>query len=534
MSKLETIQLIKAAIVKADTSEALAQLIPFLDANSKYRAMGKVARLAQAKYERASSDFSQALVNRADTIFIYNAVNRTILQLVEDLEKGDFDIAHYEPDMRPNLWQKRIVTALVGIILVLIGGLGYWIYNTEKDIAPIGLTCPIFQENAEFNVLLLPFQPDNKNELTPHITIKRRLTDKAAKEKLNASIEIDKDYFDNHDTPGKTEAMNAGGDCGAQMVIWGIWEKTNDGTIISTDFKYLGNRDRFGFQKLKLESDDQIDTVFTMSNIETQGKITQDIEKIIDNYFGLIAEFSGQPQAAIAPLKRATPAPIDTAAFLLNQMTLANCYIEMGNNHEAGKVYDNILEAHPDYGFARNNRGVIMYQEGNYDQAVEDISVNLDKTPNDVDALILRASAYLKKDDLAKAEEDLDNVRIVSPNKQHFQKRVLQLEEKKKEKRIIIDKATKDLKTNKNTITALNNRAAAYESLGNHAMAIKDANRVIQLNKANQQAYKTLIKAYKNNDQPIKAGNMLRQARAKGIQLNQLDNQLIRKKSANN
>lgn len=529
MSKQEIIKNIKAAITKAETPQALAQLIAFLDGNQQYSAMGKVARLAQAKYEGAERDFNQGLVDREGTTFIYNAVNRTVLQLVEDLQKDDFDASHYEPDMRPNQWQKRIVAILAGILIVFAGGVGYSIYNAEKETPPTGLTCPIFQENAEFKVLLLPFQPNRKDELTPHITIKRRLTDKSAKENLNTSIEIDKDYFDNHDTPGKTEAMTAGGDCGAQMVIWGIWEKTNNGTIVSTDFKYLGSRDRFGFQKLKLESDDQIDTVFTMSNIETQGTLTQDIEKVINNYFGLIAELSGQPQAAIEPLKRATPSPTDTAAFLLNQMTLANCYIEMGDNHAAGEVYNNILETHPDYGFARNNRGVIMYQEGNYDQAVADISVNLDKIPNDADALILRASAYLKQEDLEKAEEDLDRFRIISPNKQHLQNRVNQLEKQKRAKRVIINKATTELKVNKNAITALNNRAAAYESLGEHAKAIADANRVIQLNQANQTAYETLIKAYKKDNQQTKAINMLRQAEAKGMQFQRLNKQLLKK-----
>ena len=531
MSKQEIIKTIKIAIAKAETPQALAQLVAFLENNQQYSSMSKVGRLAQAKYERAAQDFTQGLIDRTATTLIYNRVNKTVLQLVADLEEDDFDLSHYEPDMRPNVWQKKIGLTLAAILVVLVSGFGYWIYTTQKATTPAGITCPTFRENTEFKVLLLPFQPNIKNELTPHITIKRRLTDKSAKEKLNTSIEIDKDYFDNHDTPSRTEAMFAGDYCKAQMVIWGIWEKTNNGNIISTDFKYLGNRDRFGFQKLKLESDDQIDTVFTMSNIETQGTLTQDIEKIIDNYFGLIAEFSGQPQAAIEPLKRAIPSPTDTAAFLLNQMTLANCYIEMGDNHAAGEVYNNILKVHPDYGFARNNRGVIMYQEGNYDQAVADISVKLEKTPNDTDALIVRASAYLKQDNLKKAEKDLDRIRIVSPNRQHLQKRIYQLEEKKKEKKIIIDQSTTELKANKNAISALNQRAAAYESLGEHNKAIADANRVIQLNKTNQAAYETLITAYKENNQPTEAIDMLRQAQAKGVQLQRLDTQLTRKEN---
>jgi len=216
---------------------------------------------------------------------------------------------------------------------------------------------------------------------------------------------------------------------------------------------------------------------------------------------------------------------------LLNQMTLANCYIETGDNHAAGEVYNNILKVHPDYGFARNNRGVIMYQEGNYDQAVEDITVQLEKTPNDADALLLRASAYLKKEDLEKAEKDLDRARIVSPKKQHLQKRVELLEKRKKEKQLIIDEATTELKVNKNAITALNNRAAANESLGNHAAAIEDANRVIALNNANEKAYETLIEALNEENKPDEAIHMLRTAEAKGVKLQGLKRKLRKKKN---
>jgi len=209
MTKQQVLQIVKSNIAKADTPKALTELITFLEANRRYRSMGKIARLAQAKYEGAERDFNQGLVEKEDANLVYNSVNRTVLQLAEDLENDNFELSHYEPDMRPN----------------------------EE------LTCPDFTENSEFNVLLLPFQPDKKDELTPHVTIKRRLANKAATENLNASIEIDKDYFEHHDTPGATEASEAGNDCGAQMVIWGIWEKLPTGTIISTDYKYLGFRD---------------------------------------------------------------------------------------------------------------------------------------------------------------------------------------------------------------------------------------------------------------------------------------------------
>jgi len=538
MTKQQVIQAVKSKIAKADTSKALTTLISFLEANRPYKPMAKVARLAQAKFEGAERDFNQGIVDKEETNLVYNSVNRTILQLVEDIENYDFELSHYEPDMRPKTGYKNITRALMGIFLVLASGLGYWIYSTTSQPLPLlnpgGLTCPRFTENSEFNVLLLPFQPNKKDELTPHITIKRRLASKSTAENLNTSIEIDKDYFEYHDTPGASEAAAAGNDCGAQMVIWGIWEKVPTGTIISTDFKYLGLRDRFGFQKLKLEGEGQIDTVFALSNIETQGHLTQDIEAIIDNYFGLIAGFSNQPQAAIESLEKGVPAIKDTAAFLLNQMTLANSYLKIGDNQAAYDVYDNILEVQPDYGFARNNRGVLLYQKGRYVEAVEDMDIKLAKTPNDADALIVRANANIKLDELYKAEEDLQRAKIIQPNKLQLESTSKILEKRKAEKVKMIEAASNTLKTNTNSLSALNSRAAANESLGRHQMAIKDAKRAMELNSENSVVYEILIEDFVNKQDSIKVKTILKQARQKGINLKKVERKGLLKKIPKN
>lgn len=538
MTKQQVIQAVKAKIAKADTPKALTELIAFLEANRSYQSMAKVARLAQAKYEGAERDFNQGIVDKENANFVYNSVNRTVLQLVEDIENDNFELSHYEPDMRPSAGQRNMTRVLVGIFLVLASGLGYWIYtNTLKPLPPSEpekLTCPTFTENSEFNVLLLPFQPNKKDELTPHITIKRRLASKSASNNLNTSIEIDKDYFELHDTPGESEAAEAGNDCGAQMVIWGIWEKVSTGIIISTDFKYLGLRDRFGFQKLKLEGDGQIDTVFALSNIETQGHLTQDIEDLIDNYFGLIAGFSNQPQAAIEALEKGVPSTKDTAAFLLNQMTLADSYLAVGDNQAAYDVYDNILAVQPNYDFARNNRGVLLYQKGRYVEAVEDMDIKLAKTPNDADALIVRANANIKLDELYKAEEDLQRAKIIQPNKLQLESTSKILEKRKAEKVKMIEAASNTLKTNTNSLSALNSRAAAYESLGQHEMAIKDANRAIQLSSRNTLAYETLIEAYANKNDSVKVNTVLKQAKQKGINLKKIERRGFLKKIPKN
>ena len=521
--KQQIIQTVRQAIAAADTSTALSQLITFLEGSAKYDAMEKVARLAQAKQEGAKRNLAQGLVSIEAANLDFNAVNNTVLQLIEDLEKDAFELDHYAPDMRPNRWQKKLVYVLAGIFLVLAGGLGYWVYINNM-VAP-RFTCPTFQPASDFNVLLLPFQPAVEGQLAPHTTIKRRLTNKAEAQDLNISVEIDKDYFEQHDTPGKGEVTEIGGFCKAKLVIWGVWEDTPAGKIIRTDFKYLGETERFGFQKLKLESNDQLDTVFTMSNIETEGTLTQDIEKIIDGYFGLIAGLSGQPQAAIEFLSKSVPAPADTAAFLLNQMTLADSYLAMGDTKAAAAVYDKILEVHPNYEFACNNRGVLLYQEGEYRKAINDLTVQLNKSPDDVDALSVRASAYLHLDELQKAEVDLQKAKNTQAKGVLIEEKTKLLDEKKAEKKAIIKDSTSQLKKNKNNIKALNARAKANKSLGEYELAIQDAEQVIRLSSKNTKAYETIIEAYTDKKNPLKVEEIWKKARAKGIDLTKIEKQ---------
>jgi len=248
----------------------------------------------------------------------------------------------------------------------------------------------------------------------------------------------------------------------------------------------------------------------------------------------LIAGLSNQPQAAIEHLKKGMPSTKDTTAFLLNQMTLADSYLAIGDNQAAYDVYDNILKVLPNHNFARNNRGVLLYQKGRYVEAVEDMDVKLTESPNDADALIVRANANIKLDELYKAEEDLQRAKIIQPNKLQLESTSKVLQKRKAEKMKTIKSTSNTLKANGNSVSALNDRAAAYESLGQHEMAIKDANRVLELSSENEIAIGQLIEIYVNKNDSISATKVLRQARQKGINLKKIERKGILKKMPKN
>ena len=68
---------------------------------------------------------------------------------------------------------------------------------------------------------------------------------------------------------------------------------------------------------------------------------------------------------ALQPSKcwKAMNAPEDTTAHLLKGMVLAEDYITSNQDEKLG-ILQPIIEVHPEYPLARNNRGILNYQKG--------------------------------------------------------------------------------------------------------------------------------------------------------------------------
>jgi tetratricopeptide (TPR) repeat protein len=283
----------------------------------------------------------------------------------------------------------------------------------------VDTSCPGFTQPAELNVLLLPFLNLSEGELKPEYAIKDRLEKYCGEYQVPTQVRVYDNYYlrPNAQLPDFPLAGRLGSECHAGLIVWGTAERLPNGRIdVTSKFKFLGADDHFTLQKIQFEGETSVDTILSISSIGRQGNITKDIEELVLTLFGLVAHERGNHEAAIASLEQTQTAQgRDTANVLLTQMILADSYLATKQPDKALQSYDRVLQAHPDYNLARNNRGFLLLQTKKFKEAVNDFSNILEQKPEDKEARIARAAAYLELKEADKAERDIQVIKRDDP-----------------------------------------------------------------------------------------------------------------------
>ncbi|MBK8704377.1 MAG: tetratricopeptide repeat protein [Saprospiraceae bacterium] len=227
--------------------------------------------------------------------------------------------------------------------------------------------------------------------------------------------------------------------------------------------------------------------------------------------FGLIAREMHNEELATKLL--ASVEPKDSAGVLLRGMALADTYLALGQTDKAIASYDEVLETHPNYGFARNNRGVLLLEQGQFAEAATELSNLIIQQPNNLEARTARATAYIKADMLEKAGKEIESIeriqnmitdstggqvktapkvpgKVLAELKKEYQQKV-NVEEQKK------TKAEQTLKSDPNDMKALEQKAAASRNLGDYLTAAQTAERILSKDPDNANAFATLIESNK-------------------------------------
>jgi len=238
----------------------------------------------------------------------------------------------------------------------------------------------------------------------------------------------------------KADAQRLAGECGAQLVIWGNTETLDGGAhILQTFYQFFHQgADRFEMTKVnwqgksrgvalqsaqaKLGSSGFIqDTVQNLSEIVASGTLTRRIEETILLLFGVVAHQTEHAEAAIASLRGINWQ--DSASQVLGNMVLADSYLETDKT-TALRYYDKVLQTHPDYPLALNNRAYLELEQGQPQNALEDINRKLRQDSSDAQAWIARSEALLSLQKVNLAEESLQRARTVAPQKEAVRRRL--------------------------------------------------------------------------------------------------------------
>jgi|GEM_PF-1635929 len=531
MEQKAVLQQIRADISKAKTKEALATLTSYLDqaGNETVEAYNQAVQLA-AQYEQTQRSEKLGMVSFEDAKISYNQINNGVLAILQTLE-GTTPSADTKLALKTKKSNRWLFWALPGGAVVL-AALAYFLWPaTETE------TCPNFNPDTAFDILVLPFRPIiDGDEFVPvhqlfeiglnNLIDQNELSGKANVDSYGLSIAQSEDYPTS--TLGAT-AISTG--CNAQLIIWGITEKIEPGNqlILSTDYLFLDeggiqlDRQEIGMDNELTSTTINLDFPRRGRQIDTLGNLSSITENIPSHLLsrlkfllGVFAHESGNMAATQKILQEWPEEPLDDESTRIWGNLLADSYIQTNNDEQAENTYTQLLTRDPDNAFARNNRAVIAYKKGKFGSAINDLNTAIEKNDKDTLALLARAYIYFQEGLLNEAEEDLREVAAIDPNRHAINPLKEKLVKKEREEQQKKKEAAQKVSKNPRNVDALVAQATAERNLGNYKIARKLAEKAIQLDPKRAEAYSIIqeldILEKKDN-------KTIQRARSKGVTL---------------
>ncbi len=424
MPSTELLAEVRDLVSKDRLNRALGILTPVLEAERKkfpraYRDLLSI----QGELSSLSNDIRAGILSPEQINLTENRIRNRFLGLLDHLEHGP------APGGPLGSRQNRL---LVYAALGLVGLIGGWFgYQALTASGPELNSCPPFQTDSDFRILLHPFQ-DLKNEavsLNPHQAILARLDKMKSLYAINThaqEIITDKNPFLG------SSAEEVASNCDAQLVIWGTYEKdNNDALLITTQFQFFAENGKINMRKAEWDPvSDHLeigsagttlspygfinDTVSNLTEIIAEGTLTEQIEQTLLYLSGIIAHQSNNPEAAIMELAKTQP--LDSANQLLRTMSLADSYLAVDDIDKSLNTYDEVLEIHPDYPLALNNRAYLNISKRNFDKSMKDLDRKIEMNPKDKQALKARWEVNLLTGRVKEAEQDLKRLVEIDPD----------------------------------------------------------------------------------------------------------------------
>lgn len=527
MNKTQIIAETKALFLKGKTSDALTQLHSFLESDDKYDELAGIALQLKSQLAKVKNDEALNVISYENAQLSYNRIGKGFTNLLDRLENDN--LKEQTPSQAGN--SKLLIGIITGLVVLTVA---FFVFKDsifqdeptefveqEPDKTEELSSCPTFDNNSDFNILILPFIRFGKE--TPNFEESFRQRFSNYRNRLNFKIdsEIYKPQENETVKPEDNEAAAAiAQTCSSpdpvNLVIWGFYEqKSEDNTIITTSYKFLNAGDNFSFDQINVGGNLEPVTVSSISSIATQGVATADIEQLL---LGIAANQVGDKSSAIALLENLTPP--DSATLLLWGMILADSYLEIGDKAKAITSYDKVLETHPDYRFALLNRAMLNYETGKKEEAMEDLDHTLKINPEDTQAKLSRANIYVKENQLDKAGKDLsdlekanlgdDKVKLI---KKDYDSR-METEQRKKKT------AKRTLQRDPSNIKALNDLSESSIRLGDYQTALKANKKITELKPKNKKAWANVL--YLSKELKIDYQEVIKDANSAGITNDQL------------
>ncbi|MBK8704376.1 MAG: hypothetical protein IPN33_12685 [Saprospiraceae bacterium] len=220
MSKAQIIAEARHLVSEGQIEKSLVLLLDSIEHNPGLLPFRNLVLHAKSSLEKIQSDESRGLVSFDNAKLAYNQITNQTLRIIDGIETGK--VPREDAPRRFKWWWVALPVILVGGIAAIALLLNKKApADTVIDMGGIP-ECPVFDTDASFKVLVLPFQPLDEKVTKIHTGIIQRLSILSEQYGMLTSartLELDVNNSNDYPSNGK-QAANYGNKCAAQLIIW--------------------------------------------------------------------------------------------------------------------------------------------------------------------------------------------------------------------------------------------------------------------------------------------------------------------------
>ncbi len=264
--------------------------------------MPRILQVLESNYNAVRQQELKGILSFQEAQRSYSQINDALLSILNDLHSGRIPKVHNRSN--------RIMWLIIGVLL-LLGGVGAILYATFAKGKIPGADCLEFSGSGP-KVLILPFKNVGQGQAKPEFVIQSRIQTLSKSKDFPIATQIMANLvLTSFNANGTRDAETLAHRCGADMVIWGYYDRS-DSLYIDLRFMALrnpGSAFETGFQTFRGLPDVQSgrlltrldDAIFGVCGIlavrtgnaevarawfgkmQEKGEIVQEMEKILDH-----------------------------------------------------------------------------------------------------------------------------------------------------------------------------------------------------------------------------------------------------------
>jgi len=529
MNSSQILPAIKQMIAEGNIDLALTRLIEFLESDPVYAELLQIARVNQADLYQNKASLLKGTISTEDNRLALNQLTDNALQIVAWVENGNFTQPGKEIlPTHSQAWRYYVAGGIVALAAAIViwkflgGG-----FSTSTDEA-----CPNFGSKYQWKVMVLPFkQTGSEGDEKPEFDISdglNKLIRQTPAMVTSVIADVNEKYKIDENYPNPEEAADIARNCDAQMIVWGKLNRS----LTSKDYKLDVFYKLLDAGGVRLTGDT---TLSSLLKIKEDGnlQLVADVDAIVRLLYVVLANQSRMPIAAnlikvdtISAKMSAlgTTPPVDTAIAI----AMADNLVQNNKKEEAIQVYDNVLSAYPTNSEARQKRGALLYEKGDYAGAARDLDVAAPKAEKASSSLLrLRLDAALKSGQPDKANDDLKELKKTK----NFDGAWINKKNKEVSDSLLVFQVRRDKKERMATSQPQNTKAQidagrANIAVGDSERAIKNAEKALKINPKNAEAYEIKIVANAHKGDTVQVRQDLEKARKEGLNVKGILNNL--------